>query len=82
MGVENPKVEVLQKLLNDKFNSGLTPDGKYGPKTADAIYKNITAISKTKGKAVSTVSGIKPIVQQPAAPVVSSPVPLAPVASA
>ena len=48
MGVVNPRVQYLQQLLNDKFQSGLTTDGKYGPKTADAIYKNIVAISKTQ----------------------------------
>lgn len=74
MGVENPRVKYLQELLNYKFQSGLTPDGKYGPKTADAIYKNIVAISKTQLKPVSTLGDAKPVVQQPAAAPVAAPV--------
>jgi len=74
MGVENPRVKYLQELLNYKFQSGLTPDGKYGPKTADAIYKNIVAISKTQLKPVSTLGDVKPVVQQPAAAPVAAPV--------
>ena len=46
IGVPHPRVQVLQKLLNDKFQSGLVADGKYGPKTANAIYKNIVSINK------------------------------------
>jgi len=29
----------VQKILNDKFGAGLTPDGKLGPKTVAAIEK-------------------------------------------
>jgi hypothetical protein len=32
----------VQNLLNTKFSSGLTPDGKYGPKTAAAIEKALS----------------------------------------
>jgi Arf/Sar family protein len=45
----NVKYE-LQQLLNDKFQSGLVADGIYGPKTANAIYKNIIAINKQQIK--------------------------------
>jgi len=74
MGVENPRVKYLQQLLNQKFQSGLVDDGKYGPKTADAIYKNIVAISKTQLKPVETVSSTQQVVQQPAAAPVAAPV--------
>ena len=67
MGVFNPRVQVLQKLLNDKFQSGLTPDGKYGPNTAAAILKNIEAIKQMKLNPVSTLGNeVKTVVQQPA----------------
>jgi peptidoglycan hydrolase-like protein with peptidoglycan-binding domain len=66
MGVKNPRVQVLQQLLNDKFQSGLVADGLYGPKTANAIYKNIVAINKLQLKPVE--SDLKPAetTQQPA----------------
>jgi hypothetical protein len=48
MGVKNPKITELQTLLNTKFNSGLTPDGLYGPKTAKALSDNIQAILALK----------------------------------
>jgi len=54
MGVKNPRVQVLQQLLNDKFQSGLVADGLYGPKTANAIYKNIVAINKLQLNPVRT----------------------------
>ena len=44
IGVKNPSIEELQNTLNTKFQSGLTPDGKYGPKTAASI---LAALSKT-----------------------------------
>ena len=65
MGVKNPRVQYLQELLNYKFQSGLDPDGKYGPKTAAAILKNIEAIKQTQ--AVET-----PKVETPVTPVVAS----------
>ena len=60
MGVKNPRVQYLQELLNYKFQSGLDPDGKYGPKTAAAILKNIEAIKQT------------PKVETPVTPVTAS----------
>ena len=74
MGVKNPRVQLLQQLLNDKFQSGLDPDGKYGPKTANAIYKNIIAISKSQLNPASTLGNAKPVVQQPAAAPAAAPV--------
>ena len=65
MGVENPRIKYLQQLLNYKFKSGLVDDGKYGPKTADAIYKNIVAISKTQLKPFELVPVTKEVVQKP-----------------
>jgi hypothetical protein len=37
IGVKYPDIEKLQNTLNTKFQSGLTPDGKYGPKTAASV---------------------------------------------
>jgi len=37
IGVKYPSIEELQNTLNTKFQSGLTPDGKYGPKTAASV---------------------------------------------
>jgi peptidoglycan hydrolase-like protein with peptidoglycan-binding domain len=65
MGVKNPRVQYLQELLNYKFQSGLDPDGKYGPKTAAAILKNIEAIKQTPK--VET-----PKVETPVTPVTAS----------
>ncbi len=59
IGVKNPRVQVLQQLLNDKFQSGLVADGLYGPKTANAIYKNIIAINKQQIKPIE--GGIQPV---------------------
>jgi hypothetical protein len=36
-GVKYPSIEELQNLLNTKSQAGLTPDGKYGPKTSASI---------------------------------------------
>jgi len=37
IGVKYPSIEELQNLLNTKNQAGLTPDGKYGPKTAASV---------------------------------------------
>jgi hypothetical protein len=37
IGVKYPSIETLQNLLNTKSQAGLTPDGKYGPKTAASV---------------------------------------------
>jgi hypothetical protein len=37
IGVKYPSIMELQNSLNTKFQSGLTPDGKYGPKTSESI---------------------------------------------
>jgi peptidoglycan hydrolase-like protein with peptidoglycan-binding domain len=75
MGVENPRVKYLQQLLNQKFQSGLVDDGKYGPNTAAAILKNIEAIKQMKLNPVSTLGNeVKTVVQQPAAAPVEAPI--------
>jgi peptidoglycan hydrolase-like protein with peptidoglycan-binding domain len=60
IGAANPRVQTLQELLNNKFQSGLVADGKYGPKTANAIYKNLASIMGTKVQSV-TPQTIQPI---------------------
>jgi len=79
IGVKNPRVQVLQQLLNDKFQSGLVADGLYGPKTANAIYKNIIAINKQQIKPiegvvqpVTTFATTAPVVK--AQPITAAPV--------
>ena len=79
IGVKNPRVQVLQQLLNDKFQSGLVADGIYGPKTANAIYKNIIAINKQQIKPiegvvqpVTTFATTSPVVK--AQPITAAPV--------
>jgi len=47
----------VQNLLNTKFSSGLTPDGKYGPKTAAAIEKALSGGSVTKAGTTPTGGG-------------------------
>jgi len=75
MGVKNPRVQYLQELLNYKFQSGLDPDGKYGPNTAAAILKNIEAIKQMKLNPVSTLGNeVNTVVQQPAAAPVEAPI--------
>jgi hypothetical protein len=46
VGVKNPSITELQNSLNTKFQSGLTPDGMYGPKTAASI---LTVLQKLTG---------------------------------
>jgi hypothetical protein len=66
MGVFNSRVQLLQQLMNNKFKSGLDDDGKYGPKTAAEILKNIEAIKQMKLNPVSTLGNeVKTVVQQP-----------------
>ena len=79
IGVKNPRVQVLQQLLNDKFQSGLVADGIYGPKTANAIYKNIIAINKQQIKPIEGV--VQPVTTfATTAPVVTAqPITAAPV---
>jgi hypothetical protein len=73
MGVFNPRVQLLQQLMNNKFKSGLDDDGKYGPKTAAAILKNIEAIKQMKLNPVSTLGNeVKTVVQQPGQQITSN----------
>jgi len=73
MGVFNSRVQLLQQLMNNKFKSGLADDGKYGPKTAAAILKNIEAIKQMKLNPVSTLGNeVKTVVQQPGQQITSN----------
>jgi hypothetical protein len=51
IGVKYPSIEELQKTLNTKFQSALTPDGKYGPKTAASV---LAALQKAPTNSVET----------------------------
>lgn len=45
-GVFNQKVMDLQKKLNEKYKSGLIPDGKWGPKTSLAVANVLKGLPK------------------------------------
>jgi len=61
LGVKNPKIVTIQTLLNTKYQSGLTPDGKWGPKTAAAIKAAFDKIGLTKPEALKPAEGeVKP----------------------
>ena len=59
IGVKNPSIEELQNTLNTKFQSGLTPDGKYGPKTAASI---LAALSKTSTTTPTNTTPVNTVV--------------------
>ena len=59
-GVKNPKVETLQNKLNEKFKSGLTPDGKWGPKTAAAVQTALASLQGAQQPNASTQPLQKP----------------------
>ena len=39
--IDNYQVYGIQDILNKKFNLGLSPDGKWGPKTAQAVLDKL-----------------------------------------
>jgi peptidoglycan hydrolase-like protein with peptidoglycan-binding domain len=53
IGVKYPSIVELQNTLNTKYQTGLTPDGKYGPKTAASI---LAALTKTSTNSVTPVN--------------------------
>jgi peptidoglycan hydrolase-like protein with peptidoglycan-binding domain len=59
IGVKYPSIEELQNTLNTKFQSGLTPDGKYGPKTAASVLAALQKVptTNTNTTPVNTVVG-------------------------
>ena len=62
VGVKNPSITELQNSLNTKFQSGLTTDGMYGPKTASSI---LTVLQKLTGndseRPTNTTTGDQPV---------------------
>ena len=57
---EKTPTEKLQELLNSKFSAGLVPDGKMGPKTAQAIINALgksTVTTPTPSSTNQTSSG-------------------------
>jgi hypothetical protein len=46
IGVKYPSIVELQNSLNTKFQSGLTADGKYGPKTSLSILTALQNLNK------------------------------------
>ena len=57
IGVKYPSIEELQNTLNTKFQTGLTPDGKYGPKTAVSILSALTKMSTPNSVPANPVVG-------------------------
>jgi len=47
IGVKYPDIETLQNLLKTKFQAVLTPDGKYGPKTAASVLAALQKVPTT-----------------------------------
>ena len=62
IGVKDSLIEELQNTLNTKFQSGLTPDGKYGPKTAASVLAALqkAPTTPTNTTPVNTVVGGDP----------------------
>ena len=60
-GVFNQKVMDLQNHLNTKFQSGLVPDGKLGPKTLAAAQAALTKAASDNSKTVVDSLPIKPL---------------------
>ena len=60
-GVYNEKVKQLQDHLNTKFQSGLVPDGKLGPKTLAAAQAALTKAASDNSKTVVDGLPIKPL---------------------
>ena len=60
-GVFNQKVQDLQNHLNTKFQSGLVPDGKLGPKTLAAAQAALTKAASDNSKTVVDRLPIKPL---------------------
>lgn len=62
IGVKYPSIEELQNTLKTKFQADLTPDGKYGPKTAAsvlaALQKASTNTSQTNTPETNTPPNI------------------------
>ena len=54
---EKTPTEKLQELLNSKFSAGLVPDGKMGPKTAQAIINALGKTTPTPSSTNKTSSG-------------------------
>ena len=59
IGVKYPSIVELQNSLNTKFQSGLTPDGKYGPKTASSV---LAALSKTSTTTPTNTTPVNTVV--------------------
>jgi membrane peptidoglycan carboxypeptidase len=60
---EKTPTEKLQELLNTKFSAGLDPDGKMGPKTAQAIINALgkaTVTTPTPSSTNQTSTDTKP----------------------
>ena len=58
---EKTPTQKLQELLNSKFSAGLVPDGKIGPKTAQAVINALgktTVATPTPSSTNQTSSGI------------------------
>jgi hypothetical protein len=59
IGVQYPKIEELQNTLITKFQSVLTKDGKYGPKTAASV---LAALQKVPTNNAETKTPENPVV--------------------
>ena len=57
-GVSYPSIVELQNLLKTKFQADLTPDGKYGPKTAESVLAALQKlpVNSTETKTTSNTT--------------------------
>jgi hypothetical protein len=59
--IDNYQVYGIQDILNKKFGLGLSPDGKWGPKTAQAVLDKLAPAQTTPQTAQTTP--LKPVGQ-------------------
>ena len=59
--IDNYQVYGIQDILNKKFNLGLLPDGKWGPKTAQAVLDKLAPAQNTQTP-VKTETPVKTVI--------------------
>jgi hypothetical protein len=62
--IDNYQVYGIQDILNKKFGLGLSPDGKWGPKTAQAVLDKLApAQTTTQTTQTTQTTTLKPVGQ-------------------
>lgn len=60
--IDNYQVYGIQDILNKKFNLGLSPDGKWGPKTAQAVLDKLAPAQPNTQTPVKTETPVKTVI--------------------